>query len=136
MVFCPCIVLSLRGRNDPNSTFLHILDTKTFYINTNVFNVNTSKQVCFFLKACFLNGRTGALQKIFKNILYSFKIYCQSIYEYSAKDAFDMSLICVCSYKALQKTSVIHFFEILKKSYQVKLFPTVKVSFSKETFVT
>ena len=43
--------------------FYIYLDTKTFYNNMKVFNINTSKQVCFFRKACFLSGRSAALQK-------------------------------------------------------------------------
>ena len=58
MVFYPCIVLSFKGRDDPNSTFLHM-----FGHNTKVFNINASKKVCFFRKACFLSGRPATLQK-------------------------------------------------------------------------
>ena len=60
VVFYPsCIVLSLRGRHDMNGSFLHIFGHK----DTKVFNINTSKHVCFFRKGCFLSGRSATLQK-------------------------------------------------------------------------
>ena len=42
-------------------SFYIYLDTKIFYNNTKTFNINTSKQVCFFHKASFLSGRSAAL---------------------------------------------------------------------------